>query len=48
MSQEFKKCLRQGKIKHFTPGPRLAHKELRLAKEDLETSLKSLSENNYK
>ncbi len=48
MSQEFKRCLKQGKIKHFTPGPKLAYKELRLAKEDLDTSFKSLSERNYK
>lgn len=48
MSQEFNKCLKQGKIKSFTPGPRLSGKGLKLAKEDLSSSLKSLSENNHK
>lgn len=48
MSQEFNKCLERGKIKEFAPGPGLAKKEIRLAKEDLEICLKSLSEGNYK
>lgn len=48
MSQEFKKCLERGKIKQFTPGPKLAKKELRLAKEDLKMSLKSMKEKNYR
>ena len=48
MSQEFNKCLERGKIKRFTPGPKLVKKELRLAEEDLQTSLKSLAEENYK
>lgn len=48
MSQEFKKCLELGKIKRFSPGKKLAGKELRLAKDDLNTSLQSLSERNYK
>lgn len=48
MSQEFNKCLERGKIKEFTPGPKLAKKEIRLAKEDLQISLKSLSDGNFK
>jgi len=48
MSQEFKKCLERGKIKEFTPGPKLARKELRLAEEDLKMSLKSMKEKNYR
>lgn len=48
MSQEFKKCLERGKIKIFSPGPRLAKKELRLAKEDLEISASSADEENYR
>src|SRR3990170_5649065 len=48
MSQEFSKCLERGKIKKFTPGPKLAGKEVKLAKDDLQISLKSLSEKNYK
>ncbi len=48
MSQEFKKCLERGKIKRFSPGKKLAGKELKLAKEDLKISLKSLSEGSYK
>ena len=48
MSQEFKKCLERGKIKVFTPGPKLAKKELRLAGEDLKMSVKSLAEKNFR
>ncbi len=48
MSQEFKKCLERGKIKKFSPGKKLAGKELKLAEEDLKISLKSLSDGNYK
>lgn len=48
MSLEFKKCLERGKIKKFSPGKKLAGKELRLAGEDLKISLKSLSDKNYK
>ena len=48
MSQEFDKCLRLGKLKRFVPGPKLVSKELRLAKDDLEVSLKSFTEKNYK
>ncbi len=48
MSQEFKKCLERGKIKKFSPGKKLAKKELKLAQEDLKISLKSLSEGSYK
>ena len=48
MSQEFKKCLESGKIKRFSPGKKLAAKELRLAEEDLKISLKSMAEGSYK
>jgi len=48
MSQEFKKCLERGRIKKFSPGKKLARKELKLAEEDLKVSLKSLSDANYK
>jgi uncharacterized protein (UPF0332 family) len=48
MSQEFKRCLERGKITKFTPGVRLAKKELRLAGEDLATALKSSAEGNCK
>ncbi len=48
MSQEFNKCLKLGKLKRFTPGPKLVSKELRLAKDDLRVSLKSFAEKNYK
>ena len=37
MSQEFKKCLERGKVKRFSPGEKLAGKELRLAGEDWKT-----------
>lgn len=39
MFQEFKKCLEREKIKRFSPGKKLAEKELRLAGEDLKISL---------
>ena len=48
MSHAFDECLQRGKITKFSPGPRLAAKELRAAKMDLETALKSVSERNYK
>lgn len=48
MSQEFNKCLTRGKIKQFTPGPKLARKELNLAGEDLAMSSKSLKEKNFR
>lgn len=48
MSQEFKKCLERGKIKKFSPGKKLAGKELKLAEEDLRIALKSLSGRSYK
>jgi len=48
MSQEFKKCLERNKIKTFSPGAKLAKKELRLAEEDLKTSRKSLTGKNYR
>jgi len=48
MSQEFKKCLERGKIKDFSPGKKLAGKELWLAREDLKISLKSMAEENFR
>jgi len=48
MSQEFKKCLEREKIKRFSPGKKLAEKELRLAGEDLKISLESLKAERYK
>ncbi len=48
MSQEFNKCLERNKIKKFSPGKKLAKKELKLAQDDLKISLKSLSEGSYK
>lgn len=48
MSQEFRKCLTHGKIKRFTPGPKLARKELKLAGEDLAISSKSLKEKKFR
>ena len=48
MSREFDKCLERGKIKRFTPGKKLAKKEIRLAGEDLKVASKSLTERNYR
>lgn len=48
MSPEFKKCLERGKIKKFSPGPRLANKEIRLANEDRQAAIKSMSEGNMR
>jgi len=48
MSQEFKKCLEREKIKKFSPGKKLAEKELRLAGDDLKISLESLKAERYK
>lgn len=35
MSQEYKKCLERGKIKTFSPGPKLAKKEFIKVAEDI-------------
>lgn len=48
MSHEFDKCLERGKIKKFSPGKRLAKKELSLAKDDLRISSESFAQGNYK
>ncbi len=40
--------MERGKIKRFSPGPKLAKKELRIAEDDLKISLESLSGGNYK
>ena len=48
MSQEFKKCLERGKIKRFSPGKKLAEKELRLASDDWKISKESLEAKRYK
>lgn len=41
MNQSFEDCLKRGKIKRFSRGKSLAKKELRIAKEDLESARKS-------
>ena len=48
MSQEFKKCLERNKIKSFSPGPKLAGKELDLAGEDLVKALESQKEGSFR
>jgi len=48
MSQEFKKCFERGKIKIFSPGKKLAEKELRLSGEDLKISKESFKAKRYK
>ena len=48
MSQEFNLCLEHGKIKKFTPGPRLAGKELKSARQDLDASSKSYGDKDFK
>ena len=48
MSQEFKKCLERNKIKNFSPGPKLAGKELDMAGEDLAKALESQREGSFR
>lgn len=48
ISPEFKDCQERGRIKKFTPGPKLAKKELKLAREDLRSCQKSREDGNYK
>jgi uncharacterized protein (UPF0332 family) len=48
MSQEFKKCLERGKIKVFSPGPRLVKKEIGLAQEDFRLAGENLDHGNYR
>jgi uncharacterized protein (UPF0332 family) len=48
MSQEFRKCLERGKIKSFSPGPKLTEKELVLAGEDLKMAMKNMEEKNFR
>lgn len=48
MSQEFKKCLERGKIKVFSPGPRLVKKEIGLAQEDFRLAGENLEHGNYR
>jgi len=48
MIKSFQDCLRKGKIKNFSRGKSLAGKELRLAKEDLNSARKSFTDKNYR
>lgn len=48
MSQEFKKCLERGKIKTFSPGPRLVKKEIGLAQEDFRLAGENFENGNYR
>lgn len=48
MSQGFNSCLEHGRIKKFAPGPRLAGKELKSARQDLAVSSKSAEDGNFK
>ena len=49
MNPEFQKCLKNNKIKKFTPGHKLAPKELDVAKSDFEQAKISFENNkNYK
>ena len=48
MIKNFEDCLKKGKIKKFSRGKSLAGKELRLAKEDLNSAQKSFDDENYR
>ena len=48
MIKNFKDCLKKGGIKKFSCGKNLAGKELRLAKEDLNSAQKSFADKNYR
>jgi len=48
MNPEFKKCLKNQKIKVFSRGKTLTNKELKVAASDLEQAKISLKGNNYK
>ncbi|MEA3463768.1 MAG: HEPN domain-containing protein [Patescibacteria group bacterium] len=48
MIKNFEDCLKKGKIKKFSRGKSLAGKELRLAKEDLNSAKKSFVDKNYR
>lgn len=48
MINNFKDCLKKGKIKKFSRGKNLAGKELKLAKEDLNSAQKSFADKNYR
>lgn len=48
MNKNFKDCLKKGRIKKFSRGKDLAEKELRLAKEDLNSAQKSFADKNYR
>lgn len=48
MTKNFEDCLKKGKIKKFSRGRSLVGKELRLAKEDLNSAKKSFDDKNYR
>ena len=48
MIKDFKDCLKKGKIKKFSRGKNLTGKELKLAKEDLNSARKSFNDENYR
>lgn len=48
MSGKFKECLKKGKLKEFSQGKDLAGKELRLAKEDLDSAKNSFNSENFR
>lgn len=48
MTKNFEDCLKKGKIKKFSRGKNLAEKELKLAKEDLNSAKKSFDDKNYR
>lgn len=48
MTKNFENCLKKGKIKKFSRGKSLSEKELRLAKEDLDSAEKSFDDKNYR
>ncbi|MBU4142070.1 MAG: HEPN domain-containing protein [Patescibacteria group bacterium] len=47
-SAKFQECIKKGKLKTFSRGRDLADKEIRLAKEDLDSSKNSFGEENFR
>jgi len=49
MNPEFQRCLKNQKIKNFTPGKKLAMKEIKVAESDFEQArISFIDSNNYK
>ena len=48
MNSKFKKCLERNKIRKFSVGPKLAQRELELARNDLVSAKKTFTDKNYK